>query len=328
MNRGNYSDVEDEDNFGEYVPEDEYGGENDFAHDALSVIGAYKGQRNSEDERHGFGKAILPNGDAYVGTYKNGKRHGRGQYRFVNGAIYQGCYREGLRNGKGVMVYNDKSKYEGYWIDNKKDGEGIFKFKNSDKFSGTWKSDMKHGSGTYTFCKTGAVLKGIWQNDKRVKNFQVFYPIGEGTGFTYHGTWDDNELVAGKGYFVFEHLKCMQSGVYVENPFYENAESIQLLNKICKSVWLSNEILPIISGMLPRLPKTRSVAKARSSCDTSFLLADKMSAVDVTASTMSGMEMYEHRDDLWAEMEDIETESRLNMQGVDAKLSDSNDHNE
>lgn len=79
----------------------------------LFAFQAYKGQRNSEDERHGFGKAILPNGDAYVGTYKNGKRHGRGQYRFVNGAIYQGCYREGLRNGKGVMVYNDKSKYEG-----------------------------------------------------------------------------------------------------------------------------------------------------------------------------------------------------------------------
>jgi len=39
MNRGNYSDVENEDNFGEYMPEDEYGGESDFTHDALSVIG-------------------------------------------------------------------------------------------------------------------------------------------------------------------------------------------------------------------------------------------------------------------------------------------------
>lgn len=77
------------------------------------VLQAYKGQRNSNDERHGFGKAILPNGDAYVGTYKNGHRHGRGQYRFKNGAIYQGCYREGLRHGKGVMRYPDKSKYEG-----------------------------------------------------------------------------------------------------------------------------------------------------------------------------------------------------------------------
>jgi len=95
-----------------------------------------------------------------------------------------------------------------------------------------------------------------------------------------------------------------------------------------ESLWLSNEILPIISGMLPRLPKTRTVARARSSCDTSFLLAGKTSAEDVPASTMSGMEMYEHRDDIWAEMEEIETESKLNLQGVDAGSSDSNDHNE
>jgi len=71
----------------------------------------------------------------------------------------------------------------------------------------------------------------------------------------------------------------------------------------------------------------RTVARERSSCDTSFLLADKTSAVDITGSTMSGMEMYEHRDDLWAELEEIETESRLKMQEVDAKSSDSNDHN-
>lgn len=95
-----------------------------------------------------------------------------------------------------------------------------------------------------------------------------------------------------------------------------------------ESLWLSNEILPIISGMLPRLPKMRTVARVRSSCDTSFLLADKTSTVDAPASTMSGMETYEHRDDLWAEMEEIETESKFNLQGVDAKSSDSNDHNE
>ncbi|KAL5234994.1 hypothetical protein ACI65C_002404 [Semiaphis heraclei] len=326
MNRGNYSDIEDEDNFGmhEYMPEDEYRGESDFANDALSVIGAYKGQRNSDDERHGFGKAILPNGDAYVGTYKNGLRHGRGQYRFVNGAIYQGCYREGLRNGKGVMIYNDKSKYEGYWIDNKKDGEGVFKFKNNDKFSGTWKSDMKHGLGTYTFCKTGAVLTGMWLNDKKVNNFQVFYPISENTGFTFHGTWDENEMVTGKGYFVFGHLKCMQSGEYVENPFYKNDKSSELQNKICKSLWLSNKILPIINGMLPRVPKARQVARARSSCDTSFLIVDKLSAVDVPAQTSSHMEMYEHKDDLWAEMEELEIDPKLNQE-VDTKSSNYND---
>ena len=40
--------------------------------------------------RHGRGKAILPNGDAYEGEYQHGMRHGKGTYRFKNGARYNG----------------------------------------------------------------------------------------------------------------------------------------------------------------------------------------------------------------------------------------------
>ena len=36
--------------------------------------------RNDREERHGRGKAILPNGDIYEGEYENGKRHGYGVY--------------------------------------------------------------------------------------------------------------------------------------------------------------------------------------------------------------------------------------------------------
>ena len=36
----------------------------------------YEGDRNEEGERHGNGKAVLPNGDTYEGQYEKGKRHG------------------------------------------------------------------------------------------------------------------------------------------------------------------------------------------------------------------------------------------------------------
>ena len=36
----------------------------------------YEGERNELGERHGMGKAVLPNGDLYEGTYLYGKRHG------------------------------------------------------------------------------------------------------------------------------------------------------------------------------------------------------------------------------------------------------------
>ena len=47
-----------------------------------SNIQEYEGERNERDERHGHGKATLPNGDTYEGTYENGKRNGHGVYRY------------------------------------------------------------------------------------------------------------------------------------------------------------------------------------------------------------------------------------------------------
>ena len=44
-------------------------------------LGEYEGDRNEEEERHGKGKAKLPNGDIYEGEYSHGKRHGQGTYK-------------------------------------------------------------------------------------------------------------------------------------------------------------------------------------------------------------------------------------------------------
>ena len=37
----------------------------------------YEGERNEKEERHGKGKATLPNGDTYEGMYEFGKRQGQ-----------------------------------------------------------------------------------------------------------------------------------------------------------------------------------------------------------------------------------------------------------
>ena len=47
------------------------------------IVKEYEGERNESEERHGLGKAILPNGDKYDGQYENGKRHGNGTYMSV-----------------------------------------------------------------------------------------------------------------------------------------------------------------------------------------------------------------------------------------------------
>ena len=64
--------------------------------DTEEVVGPtmadYEGERNERDERHGYGKATLPNGDTYEGYYESGKCNGQGTYKFkmpeANGARY------------------------------------------------------------------------------------------------------------------------------------------------------------------------------------------------------------------------------------------------
>ena len=73
----------------------------------------YEGERNEREERHGLGKAVLPNQDVYEGYYANGKRHGEGTYKFKSGARYVGEYCENLKQGQGTFFYPDGSKYEG-----------------------------------------------------------------------------------------------------------------------------------------------------------------------------------------------------------------------
>jgi len=43
----------------------------------LLILKEYEGERNEHDERHGMGRAVLPNGDIYTGKYAHGQRHGQ-----------------------------------------------------------------------------------------------------------------------------------------------------------------------------------------------------------------------------------------------------------
>jgi hypothetical protein len=47
---------------------------------AVFVNRLMKEVETRNNERHGHGKAVLPNGDTYEGLYDCGKRHGPGTY--------------------------------------------------------------------------------------------------------------------------------------------------------------------------------------------------------------------------------------------------------
>eukprot|EP00128_Syssomonas_multiformis_P008024 Colp12_sorted_trinity150504_noHs@16594 len=188
----------------------DYGSEQDYQDDANNV-GTYEGDRNEAGERHGFGKAVLPNGDMYEGEYINGLREGKGTYKFKNGARYIGEYKEGKKHGNGVLVYPDGSKYEGTWIADQRTGYGTYYYVNGDTYEGEWEGGLKHGQGTYTYSETGSKYVGTWVEGKRegpgewihanhrfIGNFSNDQPLGPGKylydqGFEQDGTYELQE---------------------------------------------------------------------------------------------------------------------------------------
>ena len=139
----------------------------------------YEGERNERGERHGNGKAVLPNGDVYEGQYKNGMRHGKGQYIFndQNGAKYVGDYKDNRKNGFGTFFYPDGSRYEGFWKDDKRHGRGIYYYGNGDVYEGEWNNDQRHGQGTYKYATDKMIYEGLWRNGKRSGNFDNFQSL-------------------------------------------------------------------------------------------------------------------------------------------------------
>ncbi|XP_008294928.1 radial spoke head 1 homolog [Stegastes partitus] len=135
-------------------------------------LGEYEGGRNEAGERHGFGKAVLPNGDIYQGEYENGKRHGQGTYRFKNAARYIGHYHQNKKHGQGTFYYPDGSKYEGSWVEDLRQGHGVYTYPNGDTYDGEWlhhlSIELIHpcGPGKYVF-DSGCELHGEYHQTEQ-----------------------------------------------------------------------------------------------------------------------------------------------------------------
>ncbi|XP_001625739.2 radial spoke head 1 homolog [Nematostella vectensis] len=175
--------------------------------DGLPDLGEYEGERNEREERHGQGRAKLPNGDTYEGSYENGKRHGKGIYRFKNGARYIGHYLDNKKNGEGLFYYPDGSKYEGYWVNDQRHGYGTYTYANKDIFEGEWVQNKRHGQGTYTYAETGSRFEGTWFQGRMQGSGQLVH-----ANHRFVGSFTDDHP-KGRGRYEFD-LGCEQRGKY------------------------------------------------------------------------------------------------------------------
>ncbi|XP_078038692.1 radial spoke head 1 homolog [Augochlora pura] len=195
----------------------EYPGER--GEEETNPLGLYEGERNEKGDRHGHGKALLPNGDMYVGQYCKGLRHGRGLYVFKIGARYDGEWRQGVKYGQGTFWYPDGTRYEGEWKRDMKYGFGVYYYVNGDIYEGSWKKNYRHGMGSYLYAVTNTKFMGTWIVDRMQGAGQLIHPRHR-----FHGFWELN-LPYGRGCFTFENA-CMQHGhyIHVKNPEYDETK--------------------------------------------------------------------------------------------------------
>ena len=108
----------------------------------------------------GVSASDLPDcvGDRY-GTWNNCF----GTYTWPDGNKYVGEWKDGDFNGQGARTYPNGDKYVGGFKDNKKNGRGTFTYADGATYVGEFKDDKFDGQGTYTSTDR-TIREGIWED--------------------------------------------------------------------------------------------------------------------------------------------------------------------
>ena len=75
---------------------------------------------NFEMEKNGLVTITYPDGDKYVGEFKDGGKNGQGTFTWSDGKKYVGEYKEDLMNGQGTISWSNREKFVGEWKDGKR----------------------------------------------------------------------------------------------------------------------------------------------------------------------------------------------------------------
>jgi len=102
------------------------------------------------DHFTGHRTRTYPNGDIYVGEWKDGKAHGQGTCTYADGDKYVGEYRDDNFHGQGTYTHANGEKYVGEYKDGKKHGQGTNTWPDGGKYVGEWKDGEPYGKGTET----------------------------------------------------------------------------------------------------------------------------------------------------------------------------------
>lgn len=119
---------------------------------------------------HGKGKAIMANGDIYVGHWSLGKPNGNGLYIKPKYSKYSGAFKDGKMCGMGRMEFENQPVFcmEGEWIDDKLTGCTRIIYSDGSEYRGYVNDFVREGFGVYHYAD-GTIIKGKWANNEIVE---------------------------------------------------------------------------------------------------------------------------------------------------------------
>jgi len=196
---------------------------------------------------NGTGTMFWPNGDKYVGEWKDGKIHGVGTLTWSDGTKYTGEWRNGLENGKGEMTWSDGTIYIGERKDSKASGQGTMILSDGTKYVVTWIEDKKYGLGK-KFHNDKFLYEGRWENDILVEK------NGKAIELSINDLWYATDNLKIKYKYIFKNLNSLPKIIkkkdittFKELKFIKKVENINFYDRVSKDT-SDNEIRTVSGG--------------------------------------------------------------------------------
>ena len=116
----------------------------------------------------------------YEGDFMKGRYEGIGQYNYPNGEYYIGQFKNNLRNGNGILLYkNHNIKYEGEFYNNVPEGIGKRYLENGLIYEGQFKNGDLNGQGK-AYVENGILFyEGEFVDNKFEGEGKIFLPSGK-----------------------------------------------------------------------------------------------------------------------------------------------------
>lgn len=141
----------------------------------------------------GHGTMISPRGAVYVGEFRYGEPNGNGVSTLPNGTKYECGFTVGVPTGFGTITAADGQKYVGQIQRGVPNGPGMIAAPDGRKYVGEFKDGLYNGQGTLT-ASNGTSQRGEWRASKEYKVSGTWVSPD---GTTELGTWNGDGSPSG-----------------------------------------------------------------------------------------------------------------------------------